>query len=180
MIHSTVQPNTWDEVGGPGSIAKFETNLSLVISQTQEDHEEIVDLLEQLRRMQDLQVTIEVRFITLSDSFFEKIGVDFDFNITAERAEPHGRRLRPGHHRQRRRHTYNTRHYAGDGHRNVGGGPAEHRQPGNTPVYTSDLDIPFSQGNYALATPQFGSFDVTGRRPVGIRHPQRHRGVLLH
>jgi len=31
--------------------------------------------------MQDLQVTIEVRFITLSDSFFERIGVDFDFNI---------------------------------------------------------------------------------------------------
>ena len=32
--------------------------------------------------MQDLQVTIEVRFITLNDSFFEHIGVDFDFNIT--------------------------------------------------------------------------------------------------
>ena len=26
-------------------------------------------------------MTIEVRFITLSDNFFERIGVDFDFNI---------------------------------------------------------------------------------------------------
>ena len=59
----------------------FETNLSLVVSQTQEVHEEIVDLLEQLRRLQDLQVTIEVRFITLNDNFFERIGVDFDFDI---------------------------------------------------------------------------------------------------
>jgi len=30
---------------------------------------------------QDLQVTIEVRFITVNDNFFERIGVDFDFNV---------------------------------------------------------------------------------------------------
>ena len=81
LIQSTVQAPTWDTVGGPGAIKSFETNLSLVISQTQEVHEEIADLLEQLRRLQDLQVTIEVRFITLNDTFFERIGVDFDFNI---------------------------------------------------------------------------------------------------
>ena len=52
-----------------------------MVSQTQEVHEEIADLLEQLRRLQDLQVTIEVRFIRLNDTFFERIGVDFDFNI---------------------------------------------------------------------------------------------------
>ena len=53
LITSTIQPTTWDEVGGPGSIAEFATNLSLVISQTQEVHEQIADLLEQLRRLQD-------------------------------------------------------------------------------------------------------------------------------
>ena len=81
LITSTVKPTTWDGVGGPGSIAPFETNLSIVVSQTQDVHEEIVDLLEQLRRLQDLQVTIEVRFITLNDNFFERIGVSFDFDI---------------------------------------------------------------------------------------------------
>ena len=59
----------------------FQTNLSFVVSQTQEVHEEIADLFDQLRRLQDLQVTIEVRFITLDDAFAERIGVDFDFNI---------------------------------------------------------------------------------------------------
>ena len=82
LIVSTVEHDSWMENGtGDGEIQPFPTNLSLVISQTQRVHEQIADLLEQLRRLQDLQVTIEVRFIRLSDSFFERIGIDFDFNI---------------------------------------------------------------------------------------------------
>jgi general secretion pathway protein D len=88
LIQSTVAADTWDVVGGQGAIRPFETNLSLVVRQTQEVHEEIADLLEQLRRLQDLQVTIEVRFITLNDTFFERIGVDFDFNIQSGVNEP--------------------------------------------------------------------------------------------
>lgn len=88
LIQSTVAQETWDTTGGPGAIRPFETNLSLVVSQTQEVHEEIANLLEQLRRLQDLQVTIEVRFITLADTFFERIGVDFDFNIQSGVNEP--------------------------------------------------------------------------------------------
>ena len=81
LITSTIAPTSWDDVGGPGSVVGFDGNLSLVVSQTQEVHQDIVDLLQQLRRLQDLQVTIEVRFITLSDKFFERIGIDFDFDI---------------------------------------------------------------------------------------------------
>jgi general secretion pathway protein D len=81
LITTTVQPTTWSDVGGNGTVKWFDTSLSLVVSQTQEVHEEIENLLAQLRRLQDLQVTIEVRFITLADTFFERIGVDFDFNI---------------------------------------------------------------------------------------------------
>lgn len=81
LITTTVDPESWEELGGPGTIAPFETNLSLVVSQTQEVHDRLADLLKQLRRLQDLQVTIEVRFITLNDNFFERIGVDFEFDI---------------------------------------------------------------------------------------------------
>jgi hypothetical protein len=42
---------------------------------------EITELLAQLRRLQDLQVTIETRFITVTDTFFEGIGVCFDLAI---------------------------------------------------------------------------------------------------
>ena len=88
LIQSTIAPTTWDVVGGNGAIKAFETNLSLVVNQTQEVHEKLADLLEQLRRLQDLQVTIEVRFITLNDTFFERIGVDFDFNIQSNVRQP--------------------------------------------------------------------------------------------
>jgi general secretion pathway protein D len=81
LITGTIAPTTWSEVGGAGAIKQFATNLSLVISQTQEVHEEIADLLEQLRRLQDLQVTIEVRFINLSDIFYERMGIDLDLSL---------------------------------------------------------------------------------------------------
>jgi len=88
LIQNTVAPQSWNTVGGQGAIQPFPTNLSLVISQTQEVHEEIADLLVQLRRLQDLQVAIEVRFIRLNDTFFERIGVDFDFNIQTNVGDP--------------------------------------------------------------------------------------------
>ncbi len=49
----------------------------------------MADLLRQLRRLQDLQVAIEVRFITVSDNFFEQIGVDFDFEILSNAVGKH-------------------------------------------------------------------------------------------
>ena len=67
-----------------GSITPFFLSISLIIRHTAEIHEQVADLLRQLRRLQDLQVSIEVRFITVSDSFFEQIGVDFDFNIQSK------------------------------------------------------------------------------------------------
>ena len=81
LIQTTVAPSTWESLGGVGQMRPFNTTLSLVIRQTQSVHEEIADLLRQLRRLQDLQVTVECRFITVSDSFFERIGIDFDFNL---------------------------------------------------------------------------------------------------
>ncbi len=81
LLTDVIDPQSWAENGGQATVNSHESTLSLVIRQTQRGHEEIADLLEQLRRLQDLQVTIEVRFITVSDDFFEQIGVDFDFNV---------------------------------------------------------------------------------------------------
>jgi hypothetical protein len=49
LIKSTVKPTSWDDVGGAGSVSPFENRMSVVTSQTQEVHEEIGDLLRQLR-----------------------------------------------------------------------------------------------------------------------------------
>jgi len=167
LIVTTVAPDTWDEVGGPGSIAPFETNLSLVVSQTQEVHDQLVDLLEQLRRMQDLQVTIEVRFITLNDNFFERIGVDFDFDIDDDIDKPYqifgrvigdeGDDTDDDELTEPIRDTRDTDH--GD---SVTVGL---ESPG---VFSADLDIPFSQNSYGLAIPQFGGYDATAGAQLGF------------
>jgi type II secretory pathway component GspD/PulD (secretin) len=90
LITTTVEPGSWDVDGGQGTIGQEENTLSLVIRQTTSVHEQIVDLLTQLRKLQDLQVTVEVRFISVSDRFFERIGVDFDWNVNDSLGDPAG------------------------------------------------------------------------------------------
>ncbi|MCC6493027.1 MAG: general secretion pathway protein GspD [Pirellulales bacterium] len=150
LITSTVEHDSWMENGtGEGEIQPFPTNLSLVVSQTQRVHEQIADLLDQLRRLQDLQVTIEVRFIRLTDNFFERIGVDFDFNIRNNDSAAILGSFDP------------NAPLSGQTPNNVpssvvglsGEAPSEQ----DNPSYTVDLDLPFRQGSFALSTPQFGN-----------------------
>ncbi|HJT35441.1 MAG TPA: hypothetical protein VJ783_25670, partial [Pirellulales bacterium] len=54
-IESTVATDTWQDVGGPGTISSFRNGDSLVISQTTEVHEEIAELLATLRKTSDKQ-----------------------------------------------------------------------------------------------------------------------------
>ena len=55
LITTTIEPQSWDEVGGPGSISGFENASSLVISQTDEVHRAIEPLLVKLRQVKGLQ-----------------------------------------------------------------------------------------------------------------------------
>ncbi len=138
LITATVANETWAENGGgQAEIRPFPTNLSLVISQTQAVHEQIADLLQQLRRLQDLQVTIEVRFIRLNDSFFERIGIDFDLNV--------------------KDHGVDTTNTTNNPFQPLGGtlsntvGLNRPVTPTNPfPNFTSDLDIPFRQNSFDL------------------------------
>jgi general secretion pathway protein D len=140
LITQTIAPDTWADAGGAGAIEPFPTNLSLVISQTQDVHDQIADLLEQLRRLQDLQVAIEVRFITLSDNFFERIGVDFDFqiddNVEFLRRDDEGPSMAIG--------------------------LEQNGQP------TFDLDIPFAQDSFNVTTPPFGGFNAANAATMGV------------
>ena len=78
-----------DQQRQPGAIVPFFLSISLIIKHTAEVHDQVADLLRQLRRLQDLQVSVEVRFITVNDTFFEFIGVDFDFQIQSDTVGKH-------------------------------------------------------------------------------------------
>jgi general secretion pathway protein D len=146
LIETTIAPDSWIDAGGTGSVSGFPMNLSLVVSQTQDVHADIADLLVQLRRLQDLQVTIEVRFITLQDNFFERIGIDFDFRID----DNSGLALPP-----------NTIIPDDDG-RSYAIGLAPDGQP------TPDLDFAFTQDTFSSAVPQFGGFDPSTAANFGF------------
>jgi general secretion pathway protein D len=63
------------------NITAYEPSMSIVVRQTEEIHTEIVELLAQLRKLSDLQIAVEVRYITISDDYYEKMGVDFQMKF---------------------------------------------------------------------------------------------------
>lgn len=70
LIRQTVEPDSWQEAGGWGTIRENEKTLSLVIRQTQDVHRQVSDLLDQLRRLQDIQVSLRMQTLELSQEFF--------------------------------------------------------------------------------------------------------------
>ncbi len=73
LIISTCQPNTWAEVGGGGQIKANDSTLSLVVRQTQDVHEEIRKMLEQLRRQQHTQAVLQIETWTVPNDFWERL-----------------------------------------------------------------------------------------------------------
>jgi hypothetical protein len=49
LMTEMISPTTWDDVGGPGAIEYFAAGGALIVSQTQDVHDEIEDLLVRLR-----------------------------------------------------------------------------------------------------------------------------------
>jgi general secretion pathway protein D len=141
LIQSTIAPDSWEQLGGPGTMEPYFANLSLVISTTSDIHDQIADLLESLRELQNLQVTIEVRFITLSDNFFERIGVDFDFDIDDNVP---AKSIRDD------------------------WGPSSVIGIGRDGLPTADFDISFNQNSFSSTVPQFGGFDVNSAATLGF------------
>ena len=50
LIQSIIAPQTWDSAGGPGSIRYWAPGAALIITNTAEAHEELGDVLKQLRK----------------------------------------------------------------------------------------------------------------------------------
>jgi len=75
LIQQTIAPDSWYETGGEGKITSYEGK-KLIIYQTPEIHNEIAKLLEEMRKSLGHQVSIEARFVVVSENFLEDIGID--------------------------------------------------------------------------------------------------------
>jgi type II secretory pathway component GspD/PulD (secretin)/tetratricopeptide (TPR) repeat protein len=147
VIQSTVQPTSWSEMGGQGTVQYFPLGMALVVTQTPNIQEEIAELLQALRRLQDLEVAIEMRVIGLSEEFFEYMGMDFNVNIRNRNTQ-----FQP---------QLTTQQFTPPGQIN-------NFQPtgfvsGLTPAgtLTRDLGIPLTNSSFNFAIPPFGGFPGT-------------------
>ena len=95
VITTTIDPDSWDDVGGPGSIAEFDNAGVLVISQTWDVHQKIGPLLNSLRRVKGLQglptIAPQARVSTPARSMGSRQNMKGGF-FSAESAAPVARR----------------------------------------------------------------------------------------
>jgi len=144
LVTGMVRPFSWDSQGGPGRIEYFDLGSALVVNQTADVIREVQDLLEALRRLQDLAVAVEVRIISLSETWFERMGVDFSMNVKTHTAsfEPAltSNQFRP-------------EPYINDINSK---GVVTGLQPSGT--FTPDLDVPIRATSFNRAIPGFGGY----------------------
>ena len=67
LIRASVATDTWGRENGPARIVTYPGNLSIVIRQTAEAHDEIADLLSALRKEHNLMVVADARIVRLPD-----------------------------------------------------------------------------------------------------------------
>lgn len=144
MITKMVNAGSWEDAGGPGRIEYFDAGAALVVNQTADVIKEVADLLEALRRLQDLSVAVEIRIVSLSESFFERIGVDFDMNVTTNN-QSLNRQLATG--------TFAPQPF-------INALPTSGGTIGYSPAtgFTPDLGVPLRGSSYNLTTPPFGGY----------------------
>jgi tetratricopeptide (TPR) repeat protein len=87
LIEQSINPETWydlypDQPGAEGTIAVFpdQQPKKLAVYQTPEVHKQIEDLLDQLRKSLGHEVSIEARFLVVTENFLEDVGLDFDLS----------------------------------------------------------------------------------------------------
>jgi type II secretory pathway component GspD/PulD (secretin) len=153
MITKLVRPYSWDDMGGAGRLEYYDIGGALVVNQTADVIGEVQDLLNALRRLQDLSMTVEVRLISLTESFYERVGVDFAVNIQGRKTGRDGsqfeRSLTTG---QFRPEPF-TNSINGQNNTIVGWNPT-------AGGFTRDLNIPISNDNsYGLSLPPFGGYN---------------------
>jgi type II secretory pathway component GspD/PulD (secretin) len=144
MITKMVNASSWEDQGGPGRIEYFDAGAALVVNQTADVIKEVADLLEALRRLQDLSVSVEIRIVSLSESFFERIGVDFDLNVT--------------NHNTALNRELATGQFAPSPFINAL--PSNGGTVGYSPAtgFTPDLGVPIRGSSYNLTQPPFGGY----------------------
>jgi len=80
LIQNTVEPDSWFDAGGKGTVMAYEGK-KIIVRQTRQIHGRLQTLLAEMRKALGHQVAIEARFLIVGENFLEDIGLDLDFSI---------------------------------------------------------------------------------------------------
>jgi type II secretory pathway component GspD/PulD (secretin) len=84
LIQESIDPESWFDLSdtGEGTITPYPTQQpkKLAVYNTHEVHREIANLLKALRKSLGHQVSIEARFLVVTENFLESVGLDIDFS----------------------------------------------------------------------------------------------------
>jgi hypothetical protein len=78
VLTNTIARDSWNQAGGAGTIEYFPLGMAIVVNQRQGVHAEIARLLAELRRAQDVQVSIDMRAVHVSASMAKHLLLDMD------------------------------------------------------------------------------------------------------
>ncbi|HYV36430.1 MAG TPA: hypothetical protein VE988_12035 [Gemmataceae bacterium] len=73
LITRAIEPQSWSDVGGPASIQYYPIGNALVVNQTDANQEQIAELLASLRKLQNVEVAVETRLVSVSPEFAEQV-----------------------------------------------------------------------------------------------------------
>jgi len=76
LTTENVMKNSWQEFGGRATVQYFPLGKAIVVNQTQEAHEEIALLLASWRKLYEVQVSVELRLVTVSHKFAKQYAKD--------------------------------------------------------------------------------------------------------
>jgi Flp pilus assembly secretin CpaC len=156
LITGLVRPYSWQALGGPGDLQYYDIGGALVVNQTADVIREVQDLLEALRRLQETSVAVEIRVISLSESFFERVGVDFAMNIKTKNTANFERSLTTGQFRPEPFiNDINARNVTVGWNPSAGG-------------FTNDLDVPIRPNTFGQSIPTFGGYPGIGNGGLGV------------
>ncbi len=78
LIQEHVMPGSWKSQGGSHATMHARSDGNLVVTQTSRGHQQLFNLLNQLREDSAVQIAIEARFLTVNHNFLEDMGIDLN------------------------------------------------------------------------------------------------------
>jgi hypothetical protein len=76
LIKTTIAPKQWSDAGGPCTAEYWPLTGAVVINAPPDLHEQIMELLSAIRRLEEREVALEVRFISIDESLYKRLSTE--------------------------------------------------------------------------------------------------------